>query len=130
MTGIGLKCSTLMSIYNTSRGEGTIDHRRDTGSVRSRSFDQKEESLYDRASFDRCAGPFRRTSNPEREPTHTMCVETKRSCPLLPTAMAFVSYGFVLVQVQVQDRAAMIFTGAENGFLVAGSDHFNGYVFL
>ena len=44
MTGIGLKCSTLMSIYNTSPGEGTIDHRRDMSSVHDRWFDQKEES--------------------------------------------------------------------------------------
>ena len=105
MTGIGLKCSTLMSIYNTSPGEGIIDHRRDTSSVRDRCFDQIEESLYDRACFDRCAGPCRRTGHPEREPTRTMCVETKRSCPLLPTALAFVSYGFGLVQVAQVPRS-------------------------
>ena len=30
----------------------------------------------------------------------------KHFCPLLPTAMVFVSYGFVLVQVQVQVAAS------------------------
>jgi hypothetical protein len=38
----------------------------------------------------------------EREAIRKSPQAYKHFCPLLPTAMVFVSYGFVLVQVQIQ----------------------------
>ena len=103
--------------------------RQDTSSDRDCRFDQKEESsMIGRDLFNSpcriCRRPTvhrTRTTYTQRESPKVRGIaghieQTERGfgrkspqahkhfCPLLPTAMVFVSYGFVLVQVQVQEQ--------------------------
>ena len=99
--------------------------RQDTSSDRDCRFDQKEESsmigrdlfniragsVEDRQSIGRGPGTQRESPKVRGIAGHIEQAERgairkkpqahKHFCPLLPTAMVFVSYGFVLVQVQV-----------------------------
>ena len=83
------------------------DRRQDTSSDCDCCFDQKEEcSMIGRGPL-ASTGPVLsrqrsggRANHPERKSTRLR--GPMHFCPLLPTAMAFVSYGFVLVRVRVR----------------------------
>jgi hypothetical protein len=105
-------------------GHDPSSARQDTSSDRGCRFDQKEECsvigrvpvqhpMEDMSKTDKSIGRGPDTQRKSKSEGH--CIEQAergairkspqahmRFCPLLPTAMVFVSYGFVLVQVQVQ----------------------------